>query len=51
MLFNIVGVLNSNICLKMAKLTYNVYGVPLYVQPMPEDYLKIMYKQLNCKCI
>jgi len=35
----------------MAKLTYIVYGVPLYVQPMLEDYLKIFYKQLNCKCI
>jgi hypothetical protein len=51
LLFNIVGVLNSNLCLKMAKLTYSVYDVPLYVQPMLEDYLKIFYKQLNCKCI
>jgi len=35
----------------MAKLIYIVYGVPLYVQPMQEDYFKIFYKQLNCKCI
>jgi len=33
----------------MAKLTYIVYGVPLYVKPMLEDYLKIVYKQLNFK--
>lgn len=35
----------------MAKLTYIVYGVPLYVQPMLEDNLEVFYKQLNCKCI